>query len=99
MEVIFKTKQLKLCHEVSDKAVQKWGPVVARKYVIRINELYAVKDFHDAYEIRSLRLHPLKGGREGQLSISLTGRWRLIVAKGASEEQVIVEEVSNHYDD
>ncbi len=99
MEVTFRTKQLKLCYEQSAKAVQKWGPVVGRKYITRINELYAVKDFQDAYNIRSMRLHLLKGGRKGELSITLTGKWRLIVTKGATEEHVNVENVSNHYED
>ena len=31
--------------------------------------------------------------------VSLTGKWRLIVMKGDPEEDVIVKEVSNHYDD
>ena len=99
MEVDFRSKQLKLCYEQSAKAVQRWGSDVGRKYITRINELYAVKDFQDAYKIRSLRLHALKGGREGELSITLTGRWRLIVTRGETEEQVIIESVSNHYED
>ena len=99
MEVTFKTNQLKLCFEVSSKAVQKWGSVVGRKYVTRINQLYAVKDFQDAHNVRSIRLHTLNGGRRGELSIYLTGRWRLIVARGETEEHVIIENVSNHYED
>ncbi len=99
MEVIFRTKQLKLCYEQSAKSIQKWGSVVGRKYVTRINELYAVKDFQDAYNIRPMRLHALKGGRKGDLSINLTGRWRLIVTRGETEEHVTIESVSNHYED
>ena len=99
MEVRFKTKQLKLCFEVSSKAVQKWGSVVGRKYITRINELYAVKDFQDAHNIRSMRLHALQGGRKRELSIYLTGQWRLIVSKGETEEHVTIENVSNHYED
>ena len=64
-----------------------------------MNELYAVKDLQAAYRMQSMRLHPLKGSRKGELAIYLTGKWRLIVAKGDTEEHVIVQEVSNHYDD
>ena len=46
-----------------------------------------------------MRLHPLKGSKRGELSIYLTGKWRLIVVKGETEESVIVKEVSNHYGD
>ena len=99
MEVTFRSKQLKLCYEDSAKAVQKWGTAVGRKYVTRINQLFAAKDFQETYNIRPLRLHPLKGVREGELSINLTGRWRLIVTKGETEEHVIIQNVSNHYED
>ncbi len=99
MEVIFRTKLLKQCYETSSGAVKRWGPVVARKYIARVNELYALKDFEDASRVRSLRLHHLKGGRQGEWSITLTGRWRLIVTKGETEEQVTIVNVSNHYED
>ena len=99
MEVTFRTNQLRRNYEESAKATRQWGADVGRKYIIRINELYAVKDFQNAYNIRSMRLHPLKGSKSGELSIYLTGRWRLIVIKGDTEEHVIIKDVSNHYDD
>ena len=99
MEVIFRTKRLLRNYERSANAVKQWGPEVAGKYIMRINELYNVKSFRDAYNIRSMRLHPLRGLRKGELSIYLTGTWRLIVEKGDTEEQVVIKEVSNHYDD
>ena len=99
VEVIFRTNQLRLNYEESAKGVRQWGADVGRKYITRINELYAVRDFQEAYSIRSMRLHPLKGSKTGELSIFLTGRWRLIVTIGDTEEEVIVKEVSNHYDD
>ncbi len=68
-------------------------------YIRRIEMLQAVKDFQDAYQRPALRLHPLRSSRRGELSIYLVGRWRLIVTQGATEETVIIEEVSDHYDD
>ena len=79
--------------------MRQWGPAVGRRYVARIQTLYAAKDFRALYAIKSLRLHPLKGAKRGEMSIYLMGRWRLIVTKGGTEEQVVVTEVSNHYDD
>ena len=99
MEVTFRTKQLKHCYEESAKAVQRWGSDVGRKYITRINQLYATKDFQETYNIRPLRLHPLKGGRKGEFSITLTGRWRLIVTRGETEDHVTIVNVSNHYED
>ena len=99
MEVAFNTNRLRRCYEESARAARQWGEAVGRRYIIRINELYAAKNFQQAYGIRSMRLHPLKGSKRGELSIYLTGKWRLIVVKGETEESVIVKEVSNHYGD
>ena len=99
MEVVFRTRQLQRNYEQSARAAREWGRVVGRKYVTRIEELYAVENFQAAYGIRSLRLHPLKGSRVGELSIYLTGRWRLIIEKGETEEQVVIKDVSDHYGD
>ena len=99
MEVAFRTNQLRRNYEESARAIRQWGADVGRKYITRINQLYAVRDFQEAYNLRSMRLHPLKGSKRGELSIYLTGKWRLIVTRGGTEEDVIVKEVSNHYDD
>ena len=99
MEVRFRTRQLRRCYEESARAVQRWGPEVARKFITRIKQIQAIADFQQAYNIRAMRLHALKGSNRGDLSITLTGRWRLIVTKGKREDSVIIEEVSNHYDD
>ena len=72
---------------------------VGRRYITRVNELFAVRDLQEAYNIRSMRLHPLKGSKRGELSVYLTARWRLIVTEGETEENVVIREVSNHYDD
>ena len=99
MEVTFRTRQLRRCYEESARAVQRWGPEVARKFITRIKQLQAIADFQQGYSVRAMRLHALKGSNKGELSITLTGRWRLIVTKGENEDSVIIEEVSNHYDD
>ena len=99
MEVIFRTKQLQRSYEESSRAARQWGEAVGRKYITRIGELYAARNLQQVYGIRSMRLHPLKGSKRGELSIYLTGQWRLIVEKGDTEEQVVVKEVSNHYGD
>ena len=99
MEVTFRTRRLRRCYEKSTEAVQRWGPEVARKFITRVNQLQAITDFQQAYNLSAMELHPLKGSRKGKLCITLTGRWRLILTKGENEDSVIIEEVSNHYDD
>ena len=99
MEVTFRNNRLRRCFEDSSRATRQWGADVARQYVLRINRLYAISNFQAAYAVQSFHLHPLRSSRRGELSIRLTGRWRLIVTKGDTEESVIIEEVSDHYDD
>ena len=99
MEVYFRTNQLRRNYEESARAIRQWGPEVGRKYITRINELLRIIDFHEAHKIRAMRLHRLKGPKEGLLSIYLAGRWRLVVTTGDTEKSVVIEEVSNHYDD
>ena len=99
MEVIFRTRRLQRNYEDVNRATTDWGRDVSRRYVLRIDELRRARDFHQLYDIPALRLHPLHGSRAGELSIYLTGRWRLIVTRGDTPQSIIVEEVSNHYDD
>ena len=99
MEVVFATNALRRNYEDSGRANRQWGPEVGRKYISRVKELKAAKDFRQVYMIQSMGLHSLRGPRRGELSIRLTGAWRLIVTRGDTEESVIIKEVTNHYDD
>ena len=99
MEVEFRTNRLWRNYRNSARAIREWGADVARTFVTRINMLAELKDFQAAYRVRALHLHPLHGSRAGTWSIYLVGRWRLIVTKGDTDDTVIIEEVSNHYDD
>ena len=99
MEVIFRTRRLQRNYEDANRATIDWGRDVSRRYVRRVDELRRARDFHQLYDIPALRLHPLHGSRAGELSIYLTGRWRLIVTRGDTPDSITIEEVSNHYDD
>ena len=99
MEVEFRTNRLWRNYADPAGAIRQWGPEAGRSYITRINMLAELKDFQAAYRVRAFRMHPLHGARSGYLSIYLTGRWRLIVSRGDTDDTVIIEEVSNHYDD
>lgn len=99
MEVIFRTRQLRRNYEDVNRATTDWGRDVSRRYALRIDALRRARDLHELYNISALRLHPLRGSRAGELSIYLTGRWRLFVTRGDTPYSIILEEVSNHYDD
>lgn len=99
MEVIFRTRRLQRNYEDANRGTVDWGHDVSRRYVRRIDELRRADGFSKLYDIPTMRLHPLRGSRAGELSIYLTGRWRLIVTRGTTQQSIIIEEVSNHYDD
>lgn len=100
MEVQFKNAKLKKYYQKSDSAIKKFGEVVGKRYIQRINIIKATKDLNALKKLPVLRCHPLKGNRKGQWAINLTGSYRLIFTlEGDSLEIVMIEEVSNHYDD
>ena len=72
---------------------------MARKYIQRVNTLYATEQFNEIYKIRTLRLHKLSGSRAEQFSIALDRRWRLILTYVEEEGKIRIEEVTHHYGD
>ena len=99
MEVEFNTNRLERRYDSIAAATREWGPAVARSYIDKINRIYAMDTFSDLYQHRGLRLHALHGEYAGKFAITLTGRYRLIIGRGHSEDQVVIYEVTNHYDD
>ena len=87
------------CQESFREASRQWGPVVGRQYIRRIETLQAVAEFNDLMRITTLRLHALRGDREGEYALTLHGRWRLILRPDHANNRLIVQEVTNHYGD
>ena len=79
MQVEFRTHRLRSCYVNSSAGVREWGDKVARRYIERVNVLKAAKTADDLYKVSVLRFHPLKGDRQGQHSITLVDRWRMVV--------------------
>ena len=98
MEVSFQSNRLGGCYQDSSRAYREWGAIVGRRYIRMVNELIALPTFHDLFAVVRMRAHQYKS-RSGSYALKMTGRWRLIVRQGDRPDQVIVEEVSNHYDD
>jgi proteic killer suppression protein len=65
VHVTFKTAQLKRCYERGEEAQRCWGDAVGRRYVQRINVLYAAESVQDLFRMPPLRFHPLKGTGRG----------------------------------
>ena len=100
MQIQFRTKRLEKQYTQHKLAEKAYGNEVARKYVQRINIIKQSKNFDELSGLPGLKCHPLKGDREGQYAIYLTGFYRLILTLvGESLEIIQIEEVSKHYDD
>ncbi|ROR57421.1 proteic killer suppression protein [Vibrio crassostreae] len=100
MIVTFKTKKLEKCYQQSNQAVREFGPQVARKYIQRVSLIKQAKNLDEVMGLPGLRCHPLKGDRQGQYAVNLTGFIRLIFTlEGDCFNVAKIEEVSKHYDD
>jgi len=100
VEVRFRTAELRGAYTTQKKAVKLWGQVVARKYVQRIDALYAAGSADDLFKIPPLRFHPLEGDKEGRYSLTVHDRVRLILSfEDEALTKAVVEEVSKHYGD
>ena len=100
MEIEFRTKKLEKQYEKSKQAIREYGEAVARRYVQRINAIKYANNFEEVRTLPGFECHPLKGDREGEWSITLIGRMRLIFTlQGENLEIVRIKEVSKHYGD
>jgi plasmid maintenance system killer protein len=98
MKVEFANNDLRQRWEHQPLRRRAWVDVVAAKYLQRVGQLQEASGLSAISSLRSLRVHPLKGGRAGQFTMILHDRWRLVFSM-VDSETVRVEEVSNHYDD
>ena len=78
--------------------MREWGPDVGPRYVKRVYELSALPRFDDVFTIVQMRAHWLRS-RPEDCALDIVGRWRLLVRRGARDEQVMIQEVNNHYGD
>jgi len=99
MDIQFLSRQLQRCYEHESVALRAWGPEVGRRYIQRLDLILAADTFNSLLSMRYLRLHPLSGDRAGEWSITLRGRWRLIVEPSGDGRLLLIREVSNHYGD
>jgi len=100
MEIQFRTHKLQKQYEDAREAKKAYGREVARRYIQRIDIIKQTHDIEELQILPGLRCHELKGNRQGEWSVKLTGFYRLIFTlSGEQLEIVCIEEVSKHYDD
>ena len=99
MKVTFRTRKLEREYLKSTTAIKSYGMQVARKYIQRIDIIKHAKNIEELSKLPGLRCHPLKGNRQDQYAVNLTGFYRLIFTlHGEKLEIANIEEVSKHYD-
>ncbi len=96
MQIEFSTNRLAAASVSLSEASRLFGVPIGRKYIQRLAVLRAMDKFTQLYGHRALRLHPLKGNRAGQYSITLTGNYRLIVEK-VKEDKVRIVDVEDYH--
>ena len=64
------------------------------------NSKDSMRNIDELCELPGLRCHKLRGKRQGQWAVNLTGFYRLLFTlEGKKLEIACIEEVSKHYDD
>lgn len=98
MQIEFSANRLADASVSLAEASRLSGIPIGRKYIQRLTVLRATDKFTQIYGHRSLRLHPLKGNRAGQYSITLTGNYRLIIEK-VQDDKVRIMDVEDYHGD
>ncbi len=100
MEIRFRTRKLEKQYTRHRFAEKAYGRDVARKFIQRVNIIKQARDIDELCSLPVLRCHSLKGNRQGEWAVKLTGFYRLIFTlEGDLLEIACIEEVSKHYDD
>ena len=96
MDIDFATARLLRASRSLSEATQLYGVPIGRKYIQRLAVIRSVDEFGHLYGHRALRLHPLRGERAGQYSMTLTGNFRLIIQR-ISEETISILGVEDYH--
>lgn len=98
MEVVFADPALGRL-ESDSSFTAGFEPGVIKAYRKRLALIRAAADVRDFYNMKSLHYEKLKGDREGQHSMRLNDRWRLILelrTEASGKTVVIVSIVDYH---
>jgi plasmid maintenance system killer protein len=98
VEIEYSSNRLIKASVTISEANHLFGVPVGRKFIQRLAVLRAVDKFTQLFGYRALRLHPLKGDRIGQYSITLMGNYRLIIEK-RQEDKVRILDVEDYHGD
>ena len=99
-EITYKSKKLEKVCEDKKTAVKTYGPDMARKIKIRINEIRSSDSIEEMIQFQIGRCHALLGNRLGEYAVDLVQPFRLIFEKdkdtGALKIVKIIEIIDYH---
>lgn len=98
MNIDFSTNRLFEASLNLSQSSRLFGISIGRKYIHRIAVIRATDKFSQLFGLQALRLHPLKGNRSGQYSITLTGNYRLVIEK-VQEDRIRIVDVEDYHGD
>ena len=98
MDIQFAAGRLEAASRSISEAMRLFGTAVGRKYIQRLAIIRAADRVAELYGHRSLRFHPLRGDRTGQLAMSLTGNYRLMM-EPMGEDAVRILGVEDYHGD
>jgi toxin HigB-1 len=96
VNIEFSTNHLAEASVNLSRAYRQFGIPIGRKYIQRLAVIRATEKFSNLFGFQALRLHPLKGDREGQFAITLTGNYRLILIR-ITEDLVRIVDVEDYH--
>lgn len=98
MIIAYRTKKLeKVCKNVS-VAQKTYGPDMAEKINMRIDEITAADSVEEMVQFRIGRCHPLKGNRNGQYAMDLIHPYRMIFTKAGDITEIVkIEEIEDYH--
>jgi len=98
VELEFASKRLAGASISFSEAGRLFGVPIGRKYIQRLGLLRAADKFSGLLAFQALKLHPLKGARDGHYAITLTGNYRLIIER-IQEEKIRIVDVEDYHGD
>lgn len=99
MEVNYKDKKLALLE--TDRASEtKLPESVINSFRFKVVQLKAAPDERTLRNVKSLHYEKLRGKRDGQRSIRLNEKWRVVFTLNDSSipHQITILEITNHYE-
>ena len=98
LEIEYKNKSIQKVCEDAFVATKKYGPQMAEKIQMRIDEIRASDSVEDMIRYKLGRCHPLQNNGKNQYAVDLVHPLRLVFEKKGNEIQIanIMEIVDYH---